>query len=519
MLVINKIRGAIRAKFIQKDITIRTQAQIAEISHQSAMRVNKRCYKYGVDHEIALDLTDTQLVRKLYPNLIDRQHTKRLPDLNTIIQELTKSRGKQKTRTVLYLEYRAQDPDTALSRTHFFRLVNQEFKRCKITMKQWHVAGEIAYIDYAGRQVFYMKSGKKVWVKVFLAVLGASKKIFAFATYGEKTMHWIDGMTRMFAYFGGVTEVVSMDNAKALVSTPGLIPVLTKNVDAFGEHYGCLMDTCRVRKPQDKSLVELGVKFVTQRVLVPMMQNHTFFSLDEINHYLTKEVEALNNGPFTGLKVSRNDLFEQNEKQALKPLPAQAFNMIAAQLVQKVPPNYHIKYLKHEYSVPYQLRGNTVEVIVNQSELRIIHEHKEIAVHRVSNEQMGCSTITEHMPAEHLGDVLYTDKKRNLEWARKTGIAVEKITEGWYAKTTNPKSRVMAKRCHALMKLKDKHGENVLSQACEYADSHGMSTPADISMIISAQQHQNGFDNLPMNNSAHQNVRGSDYYGGQHHEA
>jgi hypothetical protein len=89
---------------------------------------------------------------------------------------------------------------------------------------------------------------------------------------------------------------------------------------------------------------------------------------------------------------------------------------------------------------------------------------------------------------------------------------------GWYGKTANSKSRVIGKRCHALMQICNKNGASVLAEACEYAELHGMSSPSDISLIISANKHEDGFDNLPAFNIAHQNVRGAEYFGG-HHEA
>lgn len=315
---------------------------------------------------------------------------------------------------------------------------------------------------------------------------------------------------------GGVTHTVSMDNAKALVTKPGLIPILTENIRAFGDHFDVLMDTCRVAKGQDKSLVELGVKGISQHILVPVLLDQTFFSLEEINQFLSKEVEKLNEKPFQGMDISRNDLFNRNEKVALKPLPNVPFKMIVARLKQQVPPNYHVRYQKHDYSVPYAIHGKSVDIVVDQSNLRVLHEHKEVACHAVNNQPMGATTLSEHMPAEHLADIKNNDKDINLSWARKSGNSVEKIVSGWYEKTANPKSRAIGKRCQALRKLSDKHGIDVLNDACEYANLHGMSTPADISLIISAYNHSEGFDSLPMFNLAHQNVRGAEYYGGRH---
>jgi transposase len=402
-----------------------------------------------------------------------------------------------------------------MSKTQYYRLVNAVLKKIKFTMRQHHVAGEVVYIDYAGTQVHYLQGGKKVGVKIFVAVLGASKKLFAFATHGEKTFHWIDGMTRMFQYFGGVTESVSMDNARALVSRPGLIANLVQNVEAFGEYYGCLMDTCRVGAPQDKSLAELGVKFVTQRISVPMMRNYQFFSIDEINRYLAAEVEKLNEGNFQGFSLSRNDLFEQIEKVELAPLPSLPFEMIVDRHLNKVPPNYHVKYQQHEYSVPYQIIGEVVEVIANQSMLKVVHQHQIVAQHVIKHEPMGATTLPEHMPAEHMADSL-CNQEDNLIWATEVGSSVEEIVGQWYSKTKNPASRAIGKRCQALMKLVKRKGGEVVNDACEYALEHDMKTPSDVELIIRAHSSKPDFAQSS-NATSHKNIRGKAYYG-DHHE-
>lgn len=511
---VNTIRAIVRAKFVMPDITVREQSRFAGASSSATHRMNKRCEKYQIDHPLLDKLNDKEAKEALRIETI-RISNKRNPDFNAPLKELSKKRGKRKTRTVLYLEYRAIDPVTALSKSQYFRRLNKVMKRVKIVMKQHHAAGETVYIDYAGTQVFYKKSGEKIWVKVFVAVLGASKKIFAFATFGEKTVHWIDGMTRAFDYYGGRTEGVSMDNAKALVSEPGLIANLVDNVQAWGWHYGCLMDTCRVGRPQDKSLAELGVKFVNQRILIPMLEM-TFFSLKEINVHISREVELLNNENFQGFNISRNDLFELGDKSALKPNPKIPFEIMADRKLLRVQSNYHFKYQKHEYSVPYALAGEIVDVVVTNTHLKITHQHRFIYQHEVSDEIMGATTIPSHMPAEHLADYNMCDKDLNLEWAHGVSEPVETLVVQWYEKTVNPKSRPIAKRCKALMNIFHKKGPEVLTKACEYALLHDMETPSDINLIISAQNQENGFDNLPVHIPTHENVRGKGYYEGNY---
>jgi transposase len=516
MMPVTTIRAAVRAKFVMPHITVREQARIAGASPSATHRINKRCERYGVDHPLLEQFNDTEAKEALRIES-KRIHDKREPDYNKALQELGKPRGKRKSRTILFLEYQAEDPSTALSKSQYFRKLNKVMKRLKIVMKQHHAAGETLYIDYCGTQVFYTDNGEKVWVKVFVAVLGASKKIFAFATAGEKTIHWIDGMTRAVEYYGGCPETISMDNAKALVNKAGLIANLVDNVEAWGLHYGCLMDTCRVGRPQDKSLVELGVKFVTQRILVPMLEM-SFFSLHEINRHLAREVELLNNEKFQGFDISRNDLFALGEREILEQrgLPALPYAMVVERKLIRVQSNYHFKYKQHEYSVPYALAGEIVDVVITQSHLSISYQNEFVYKHVMSQEIMGATTIPEHMPVEHLADHNMCDKALNLEWARDISEPVTAIVEKWYSETNNPKSRPIAKRCKALMDMVQKRGEHVVTKAVEYALAHKMDRPTDLNLIISAQKLEGGFDKLPAYVRKHENVRGKDYFGGDY---
>jgi transposase len=515
-MLIQKVRSAIRARFFSPDITLRQQGRIVDASHQSMMRLNKRCDELMMDYPTIESLSDTELVNKLYPAVLQPTRSKRQPDIDTILEEFTKPRKKRKSRTMLYLEYVAQNPETALSRTQFFRTVRKALRRSKITMRQLHVAGEVIYIDYAGTRAFYFKNGKKISVKIFVAVLGASQKIFAWATLGEKTIHWIDGMTRMFDYFGGTTEVVSMDNAKALVSKPGVIADLNLNIEAFGEFYSLIIDTCRVGRPQDKALVELMVKFITQRIIVPKLHTQKFFSLEELNDYLAKDVEKLNDLPFQGTNTSRNDLFKLNEQQALKPLPKKSFSMLVAKEKTRVMTNYHIRYKGGKYSVPYTLNGEMVDVVADQTSLRIIHDNREVARHKLLEQGEKYSTDESHMPADHLADKRNNSQPENVAWAKSAGRDIDALVKYWYSDTINPSSRAIGKRCLKLKSLVEKYGAEVVNKACEYATAHDMQTPDGLSLIISAQAHENGFENLPTFNLAHQNVRGKEYYGGRH---
>ena len=327
MLKIKTIRGVIHSLSVMNRASMSKIAKLNQCSRQSVKRLISKLADCNLDHATAVKCTNTEITEQLYPKLQNKVGSKRVPDYTDVYNESLKRHGK--SVTVQFLEYQAINPHTAYSKTQFFNLVRQFLKKSHLTMRQQHFAGEVTFIDYAGTKICYEKEGDKVWLKVFVSCLGASKKLFVFATAGERTIDWLNGMTRMFEYYGGVSDVVSIDNATALVAKPALLPTLVKNVELFGVHYGCIIDSCRVGMPQDKALVELGVKFIKQRILIPMNTNMTFHSINEVNAHLASELEKLNDLPFQKLNTTRNQLFNKLEKLALKPLPTNRFEAIS----------------------------------------------------------------------------------------------------------------------------------------------------------------------------------------------
>jgi hypothetical protein len=166
MLTPNQIRAAIRAKCVLPEITIRKQAELAMASPSSMVRLNKRCEKHDIDLPLAEQLNNKQLVNLLFPNIL-KGCNKRIPDIEYVVTERTLEKGKRKSLTVLYLEYKALDPVSAMSYSQFCRTVKKVLKRCKLSMKQLHAAGEVIFIDYAGTKVYYnmKKYGQKsLWL-------------------------------------------------------------------------------------------------------------------------------------------------------------------------------------------------------------------------------------------------------------------------------------------------------------------------------------------------------------------
>ncbi len=514
MLAVSILREAIRVHYILPAYTHRQAGQLIGSSHQSYGRTIKRIQANSVTYKDADKLDDDALIDKLYPNLKVRKSEKILPDFDEICKETSKRGKHKKTRKVLYLEYWLKYDKKAYKESYFYELVRKELKYRNVFMKQLFQPAEVLFCDYAGTRLKFIDSGKVKYLYVFVACFGYSKKLFAFATLDMTSKSWILALSKAFEHFGGVPQVIQFDNAKAMVVKAGMIAILNDNVKAFAEHNDCICDTSRVGTPSDNANAEAGVKFCSQRVLEVMNADFIFFSQVEANQHLLEEVEKLDAAPFQKRPCSSNELFEKEEKPALKPLPLTPFKHFNIRKTILVPSTYHIPYKGHEYSVPYTLVGKQVVVYITETEIIAKHKNILMAQHLLKNDIPGFTRLPQHMKPSHLAEE-NKSKETFMAWAHEIGRDVEEIIEKHYSFTSNAKSRAIGKRCIALQKLCDKCGKEIFSQACHYAIEHEWYEVSEIELVIRARAWES--DNEP-NVIDHNNIHGKDYFEGNSDE-
>jgi hypothetical protein len=109
-----------------------------------------------------LSLSDQALFALFYPKLQNKVTYKRRPPFELILKEANKRPKKLalKTKTI-YLQYREEDPATALGPSQFFALVSQELRQHKIEHIFEYTPGEIAAADYAGAKLKYYPDSPK----------------------------------------------------------------------------------------------------------------------------------------------------------------------------------------------------------------------------------------------------------------------------------------------------------------------------------------------------------------------
>ena len=193
-------------------------------------------------------------------------------------------------------------------------------------------------LDYAGKQLELhdrRDPGRKTKVTIFIAALTYSDYFYAEGMTCCDIRNWIRVNNNAVEYFGGITPTVTSDNCKVAVqeNRDWINPSLNKDFQAWAEHNDTVLTPAKVRAPKWKPVVEGHVKIVNMHILIDM-EEMTFYSLEDLNRVLWKKVAAENRANFSGLNYSRYDLYVQEEKESLLPLPLTKFEYLSERMLR-----------------------------------------------------------------------------------------------------------------------------------------------------------------------------------------
>lgn len=185
------------------------------------------------------------------------------------------------------------------------------------------------YIDYAGDklEIVEEQTGEVRKVEVFVATLPCSHYTYCEAVWSQKKEDLIVACENALHFFGGVPKAVVPDNLKsAVIRSDRNEPVINDDFAAMAEFYDMAVYPARVRRPKDKALVENAVKLMYRSVYVDI-EGQIFHNLESLNIAIRTSLEAFNSRRLSGRKESRQELFEEMEKDFLRPLPTARYQM------------------------------------------------------------------------------------------------------------------------------------------------------------------------------------------------
>ncbi len=120
-------------------------------------------------------------------------------------------------------------------------------------------------VDWAGGTIPYHDSvtGEEYKAYLFVAALPCSGYLYVEACTDMKQENWLLCHAHAYSYFGGVTRILVPDNLKTGVAVNTHYETrLNESYREFAEYYGTAIVPARVRKSQDKGLVERSVGFL-----------------------------------------------------------------------------------------------------------------------------------------------------------------------------------------------------------------------------------------------------------------
>ena len=193
----------------------------------------------------------------------------------------------------------------------------------------------------------------------------------------------------------------------------------------------------------------------------------------------------------------------------MKPLPERRYEY-AEWEKHKVNIDYHVEVDHHYYSVPYQLRKETVEARITATTVEILFKGKGAASHPRSFVHGRHTTDPAHMPESHKRYLEWTPS-RIVRWAEKTGPSTASLVKEIMDRRPHPEQGFRS--ALGIIRLGRRYGEERLEAACMRALFMKGYSYKSVESIL-----KNNLDGkeLPERSSGrcvvHENIRGNGYY-------
>ncbi|MCP5126281.1 MAG: IS21 family transposase [Gammaproteobacteria bacterium] len=242
--------------------------------------------------------------------------------------------------------------------------------------------GQQLQIDFGSTTVRI--GGEPVVVRLFVATLGYSRRVFVAAFDHERQSAWLDGLEGAFHHFGGVPEEVLMDNARALVDAHDRITrvvVFNTRFLAFARYWGFQPRACAPCRARTKGKDERGVGSVKRNAIAGRMFDSWAALEGHLRGWLRTVADVRIHGTTGEPPLAR---FQRAEADALRPLNGRPPFHWIRELTRRVHADSCIEVDTNHYSVPWRLIGETVTVQIVDESLRVQRAGIEVARHVLS---------------------------------------------------------------------------------------------------------------------------------------
>jgi transposase len=418
------------------------------------------------------------------------------------------------TRWILWGEYKQKNPD-GFSYSRFC----DHFKQYKISRSgslhfEYQPADKL-FIDFTGKKLHIVDpaTGAITETEVYVAILGYSQLTYVEAVASQRKPDFISATENALHFFGGVPKVLIPDNLKSAVTKADKYEAdINSTFLDFANHYSTSVMPARSYKPQDKAHVERAVNIAYSRIFAPL-RNEVFYSLKSLNEAIARLLDDHNNKCFQQRPISRRQLFKQDEKHLLVPLPIYPYHIKQSKEVT-VMKNGFIQLWedRHYYSVPYRFIGRKVKVIYCSKNVSVYYNKERIAYHLRSSKKYGHSTIAEHLASTNRF-VSEWNGEKFISWASGIAPVVKDYISRILEVTTYPEQAYRS--CVGILSFEKKVGRQRLINAIDRATYYGAYNYTMIKKILQSGLDTVAFGEEESHEQAlplHENIRGAETY-------
>lgn len=371
------------------------------------LRAFKKCE--DLQYPLPTGITNYGIAMKVYGSVSGsgcRNENIELPDY----EEAAKLMATRKNMTLMFLwnRYKKKCEEEGARFYQYSQYCELYNKWCEENYETAHFDAVIAQkmeVDFAG-QTFTMVdpvTGEIMTIVVFVAILPYSQYIYAEGMLSTKEPQWIDVNNHALDYFGGVPALVVCDNCKqaVIVNQDWIEPELNKDYADWADHYGTVILPAKVRKPKFKSSVENAVG-ILEKGFFHKLEERQYFSLEQFNQDLWKELETLNKEPFKKKEHNRYYYWEE-EKLELMPLPSTHYEYMERRTAT-VSSDFHVRFDNAYYSVDKAHLHKKVSIKASATVVRIYSLAGEFLCEWPRATRKGqWSTNPEHLPDNYKG--------------------------------------------------------------------------------------------------------------------
>jgi transposase len=348
--------------------------------------------------------------------------------------------------------------------TSIKRYFRREFPSCKrgVTVRLEVSPGHQAQVDFG--YVGLMndpETGKLRRTWVFIMTHASSRYPFVRFVFNQDQINWVDCHCRAFEFFSGVPATVVLDNLKAGVIKPDIYdPTINRAYSECERYYGFVADPAKSRSPKLKGKVERGVPVVRQQILAGRVFENIHKANERALYWCRHEYGMEIHGT---TKRRPFEVFEMEEKAALKPLPQEPFEFSVWKRCT-VHPDHHVVFEKSYYSVPTRFIGQEVWVRGTNRVVQVFHNESLVKTHLTAKVPGTWRTDQMDYPPDKAAYLMATPT-----YCRNQAERLGPYVFSYVEKLLKIHAMKNLRKAQSVIRLGEKYGARRLDMACERA--------------------------------------------------